>query len=62
MEGDVRASIRKIQRDIFETASLCLPAIVTASSKTMQVGIDDVRRNMVDACGLLRVQGTVVHG
>ena len=55
MSGDVRAAIQKVQRDIFETAPLCLPGIVTANSKNVHIGIDNVRRSMVEACGLGRM-------
>ncbi|KAJ3546935.1 hypothetical protein NM688_g5460 [Phlebia brevispora] len=61
MEGDVRKAIQDIQRDIFETAPTCLPGIITAYSKRAQIGIDDVRRSMVEACGLGRIEETIRH-
>lgn len=61
IEGDALSVIRKIQKDIFDTAPLCLPGIVTAVSKRAQIGIDTVRYNMIEACGLLYVQSTVLR-
>lgn len=62
MDGDVRAKVQAMQREIFETAPTCLPGILTASSKRTQLGIDAVRRNMIDACALGRISSTVRRG
>lgn len=46
------AAIEGIKRAIFENAPTCLPPIVTASLKSDGLGIDDVRRSIVEACDL----------
>jgi len=48
-------AIESIRRAIFENAPTCLPPIVTASHKSNGVGIIDVRRSIVEACGLARL-------
>jgi GTP-binding protein len=47
------AAVKGIQQTIFENAPTCLPPIVTASGG-IALGADDVRRSMVEACGLAR--------
>jgi GTP-binding protein len=46
--------ISSIKQSIFDNAPTCLPPIVTASLKSTGLGIDDVRRSIVEACGLAR--------
>ena len=41
-----------IQKDIWESAPLCLPAIVTSTAMSPQFQIDLVQKNIADACGL----------
>ncbi|KAI0299196.1 hypothetical protein BC826DRAFT_995972 [Russula brevipes] len=48
------AAIKGIKQAIFENAPTCLPPIVTASSKSNGLGVSDVRRSIVEACGLAR--------
>ncbi|KAH9933456.1 P-loop containing nucleoside triphosphate hydrolase protein [Fomitopsis serialis] len=51
--SDGRGAIKDIQRDIFETAPTCLPAIVTAALEESRLGIDDLRKSIEEACGLM---------
>ena len=44
------AAIEGINKAIFENAPTCLPAIVTASLKSNGLGVNDVRRSIVEAC------------
>lgn len=46
------AAIKGITHAIFENAPTCLPPIVTASLKSNGLGVNDVRRSIVEACGL----------
>jgi len=41
-----------IQKAIWESAPLCLPAIVTSTALSPQFQIDLVRKNIADVCGL----------
>jgi GTP-binding protein len=56
-----RMQIQKLQSEIFEAAPLCLPAILTASSKHIQVGIEEVRRSITDGCGLGKTNAKVTR-
>lgn len=47
-----RGAIKDIQKDIFETAPTCLPAIVTAALDDSRLGIDEMRKSIAEACGL----------
>jgi GTP-binding protein len=47
-----QSAIEGISRAIFENAPTCLPPIVTASLKSNGIGVNDVRRSIVEACGL----------
>ncbi|KAJ6485536.1 P-loop containing nucleoside triphosphate hydrolase protein [Mycena sanguinolenta] len=44
--------IPKIQKQIWEAAPLCLPPIITSAMMHPPFGIDGVRRNIADVCGL----------
>lgn len=46
------AAIEGIKRAIFENAPTCLPPIVTSSLKSNGLGVNDVRRSIVEACGV----------
>ena len=46
------AAIEGINRAVFENAPTCLPPIVTASLKSNGLGVNDVRRSIVEACDL----------
>ena len=47
-------TIDGIKRTICENAPTCLPPIVTSSLKSDGPGVNDVRRSIVEACGLAR--------
>ena len=47
-------AIEGIKRAIFENAPTCLPPIVTSSLKSDGLGVNDVRRSIVEACGIAR--------
>ena len=49
---DLPKKISLIQRDIWKSAPLCLPAIVTSVALSPPFQIDLVRKNIVDVCGL----------
>ncbi|KAJ7114083.1 P-loop containing nucleoside triphosphate hydrolase protein [Mycena epipterygia] len=44
--------IPKIQKQIWEAAPLCLPPIITSAVMNPMFGIDAVRANIAEACGL----------
>ena len=46
------ATEESMKRSIFEIAPTCLPPIITASLKSDGLGVNDVRRSIVEACGL----------
>ncbi len=49
---DVSTVIKKLRKDIHDAAPLCLPPIVTSTQMKPVFGIDEVRKNIIDACGL----------
>ena len=49
---DLPSSISLIQKAIWESAPLCLPAIVTSTALSPPFQIDRVRKNILDVCGL----------
>ncbi|KAF8211078.1 P-loop containing nucleoside triphosphate hydrolase protein [Mycena galopus ATCC 62051] len=44
--------IPKIQKQIWEAAPLCLPPIITSAMMRPAFGIDGVRKNIAEVCGL----------
>jgi len=44
------AAIDGMKRAIFENAPTCLPPIVTSSLKSNGLGVNDVRKSIVEAC------------
>ncbi|KAF8884816.1 hypothetical protein BD779DRAFT_1471894 [Infundibulicybe gibba] len=44
--------ISRMRRQIWEAAPLCLPPIVTSTQMSPPFGIEEVRKNILDACGL----------
>lgn len=49
-----RAQINQIEQDIFRVAPTCLPPIITSCpSKGITFGIDEVRKSISHACGIL---------
>ena len=55
LSSDSVENVKKMQADVFKVAPLCLPGIVTIASKQPFFGIGDVRRSIVEACGIGRV-------
>lgn len=51
-DEDAQQWLSKLRKDIFEAAPTCLPPIVTTAQKAPFFGIDELRRNMLDACGI----------
>ncbi|KAJ3575573.1 hypothetical protein NP233_g1003 [Leucocoprinus birnbaumii] len=49
---DISTAINKIRKEIFDVAPLCLRPIVTSTEMTPPFGIDQLRENIIDACGL----------
>lgn len=49
---DYQRIMLTIEREIFEVAPLCLPPIVTACPKHVDVNVERVRHSIVEACGL----------
>lgn len=47
--GDVITTLRQ---EIFKTAPLCLPPIITSARMSPPFGIDALRKNIAQACGL----------
>ncbi|KAG6902025.1 hypothetical protein C0995_005358 [Termitomyces sp. Mi166 len=50
---EIHGTIGRLRKDIWEAAPLCLPPIVTSATMSPPFGIDDIRKNIADACGLL---------
>lgn len=44
--------ITRLRKQIWEAAPLCLPPIITSAEMSPPFGIDEVRANIADACGL----------
>ena len=61
IRSDAPAHIEQLKQGVFEAAPLCLPPIVTAATKGRFFGRDDVRWNMIEACGLGRIASNVTH-
>lgn len=53
--NDTKTAIANIRKQIHEAAPLCLPPIVTSTEMKPSFGIDQVRQNIVEACGVGRV-------
>jgi GTP-binding protein len=53
--SDMRTAIASIRKQIQEAAPMCLPPIITSIEMNPAFGIDQVRENIVDACGIGRV-------
>jgi GTP-binding protein len=59
LRADAQGELQRMQKEIFETAPLCLPGIVTATSNGLRIGVEEVRRSIIDACGLAQVTTTI---
>lgn len=46
------ASIKATQADIFKYAPICLPALLTAVTPKVAVGIDAVKASISEVCGV----------
>lgn len=44
--------LTQMKKDIWEATPLCLPPIVTSAEMSPPFGLDLVRNNIADACGL----------
>lgn len=45
-------AVYQIQQDIFDVAPTCSPVIVTSALKAPRLGIDEMRSDIAEACGL----------
>ncbi|RDB15908.1 putative GTP-binding protein EngB [Hypsizygus marmoreus] len=45
--------ITRMRKDIWGAAPLCLPPVVTSATMSPPFGIEELRENIADACGLL---------
>lgn len=54
--NDVPMVIQKLRKDIHDAAPLCLPPILTSTEMKPPFGIDEVRKSIVDVCGLHRIR------
>ncbi|KAF8972706.1 P-loop containing nucleoside triphosphate hydrolase protein [Flammula alnicola] len=50
--GNLAPVIEKMRKDIWEAAPLCLPPLITSAGMSPPFGLELVRQNIVDACGL----------
>ncbi|KAG1776622.1 P-loop containing nucleoside triphosphate hydrolase protein, partial [Suillus placidus] len=54
LQTNGRAQINKIEQDIFRISPTCLPPIITSCpSKGITFGIDEVRKSISHACGIV---------
>lgn len=51
-DGDGPAWLKRIRADIFESAPTCLPPILTSTRHPWTVGIDELRKNIAEACAV----------
>ncbi|KAF8074547.1 P-loop containing nucleoside triphosphate hydrolase protein [Lyophyllum atratum] len=49
----VSETITRLRKEIWEAAPLCLPPVVTSATMNPPFGIEEMRKNIADACGLL---------
>lgn len=49
---EVAATITRLRKDIWAAAPLCLPPIITSAAMSPPFGIEEMRENIADACGL----------
>lgn len=54
--AEVKPTLKTMQKDIFDAAPTCLPPLVTAAAKHPRLGIEEMRKNIVDACGIGRIK------
>ncbi|KAI0326993.1 P-loop containing nucleoside triphosphate hydrolase protein [Cubamyces sp. BRFM 1775] len=58
-DNEISKAIKSIQKDIFEAAPTCLPPIITSALEQPHYGVDQVRRSILEACGLGKAEATV---
>ncbi|KAJ2917099.1 hypothetical protein MD484_g3309, partial [Candolleomyces efflorescens] len=51
--NQIAATVEKMKKDIFAAAPLCLPPLLTSCEMDPPFGIDKVRKNIAEACGLV---------
>ena len=51
-EATASETIKQMKKEIFESAPLCLPPILTSCEMEPPFGIDKVRQSIATACGL----------
>ena len=51
--GGVSRATAKMRTKIIEAAPACLPAILTSANMTPPFGIEQVRKSIIEACGLI---------
>jgi GTP-binding protein len=51
----VATMIPKMRQQIFEAAPFCLPPIITSATMQPRFGIEEMRRSIVEACGIGRI-------
>lgn len=54
-EQEAQQFLSVLRKELFKAAPTCLPPIVTSANKNLPFGIDDLKRNILDACGYLQV-------
>ena len=57
--ADAPNKLQQIRQALFEAAPLCLPPIVSAALKQYFHGKDEIRRSIVEACGLGHIVSTI---
>lgn len=50
--SEMRTAIASIRNQIQEAAPMCLPPIITSTEMNPTFGTDQVRQNILDACGI----------
>jgi GTP-binding protein len=50
--NQLAATIARMKKDIFAAAPLCLPPLLTSCEMDPPFGIDKLRKNIAEACGL----------
>lgn len=51
--GGAAEAVARMRTQILEAAPTCLPAILTSANMQPPFGIDEVRKSVAEACGLI---------
>ena len=51
--GDAAKAVTRMRTQIFEAAPTCLPTILTSANMQPPFGIEEVRKSVAEACGLI---------